>query len=105
MCRESLCMVATVPMEGDEEGGEGSVGGGCSTRWQLAAIDLPQPLTQRVNGSSMAHNQYVPVREGEGGRQEAARQKRQRLHHLQLTDSSSVSKHNFSEKCGMFGST
>ena len=92
MCRESVCMVARVPIQGDEEGGEGSVGGGCSTRRQLAAMGLSQPFTQGMDGSSMAHNQYMPVREGKRGRQEAPRQERQRLHQLQLTDSSSVSK-------------
>ena len=101
MCRESVCTAATVPTR-DEEGGEGSVGGGCSTRWQLTAVRLPQLLAQGVDGSSMAHDQYMPVREGEGGGQEAARQERQRLHQLQLTDSSSVTKYNFSETCGMF---
>jgi hypothetical protein len=55
VCSECVCMVGTVPTKGDEEGGEGGVGGRCIARQQLAAMGLPQSLTQGVDGPPMAH--------------------------------------------------
>ena len=67
MCSDSMCRVAVWALQGEEEGGEGSVGGGCAAVRQLAAVGLPQLLTEAVQGSTMADQEHVEMGGGQGG--------------------------------------